>query len=243
VSPDEAKQVLLLYRPETSDAEDPEVIQAMEVARGDRDLARWFENHCAFQRAMRAGFARIEAPAHLKLALLAGPKIVPLRPWWRRPAWFAAAAAVALVFGLLSLRPAHRVPDRFADFRAMMVSKAIREYRMDFVTPDMGQLRKQFARRGAPADYEVIPGLENLSLTGGGLLAWRDHPVSMVCFEKRNKQMLFLFVMRRDALKDPPPSEPQLAKVSIKMTASWSRGDKTYVLAGSDEPGFGSKYF
>ena len=57
--------------------------------------------------------------------------------------------------------------------------------------------------------------------------------------------MLFLFVLNRSALKDPPPaatSDPELAKVDGLFTVSWTRGADAYVLAGSDEPQFAEKY-
>ena len=64
----------------------------------------------------------------------------------------------------------------------------------------------------------------------------------MVCFDRGDKQMLFLFVMRRTALKDPPPEKPQLAKLHQMLTASWTQGDNTYILAGPEETGFDKKY-
>jgi hypothetical protein len=133
-------------------------------------------------------------------------------------------------------------PDRFANYQARMVSQALREYRMDLVTNDMRQVRQFMAARGAPDDYHVPQGLERLQLTGGGLLAWRSNPVAMVCFDRGDKQMLFLFVMKRTALKDPPPEAPQVSKVSQILTVSWTRGDNTYVLAGPEEAGFVQKY-
>jgi hypothetical protein len=43
-------------------------------------------------------------------------------------------------------------------------------------------------------------------------------------------------VTKRNAFKDPPPLQtPQLDVVHNYMTASWSRGDTSYVLAGSGE--------
>jgi hypothetical protein len=98
------------------------------------------------------------------------------------------------------------------------------------------------ASRGAPADYDLTRGLGRLQLTGGGRLTWRSHPVAMVCFDRGDKQMLFLFVMKRSAVKDPPPETPQLAKVRVLLTASWTRGDNTYVLAGPEEADFAKKY-
>jgi hypothetical protein len=64
----------------------------------------------------------------------------------------------------------------------------------------------------------------------------------MVCFDKGLKQMLFLFVLDRSAVKDPPPPTPQLAQVNQLAAASWTDGDKAYLLAGSPEPDFLRKY-
>ena len=242
MTPSQAKEILLLYRPGTADAEDPQVVAAVGVARQDPELARWFERHCAFQNAMRAKLRQIEVPMHLKAALLAQQKIVPPPIWWQRPVWLSAAAAVLLFLGLagLWLKPAN--PDRLANFQARMVSTALREYRMDLVTNDMRQLRQFIAGKGAPAEYQLTKGLEKLQLTGGGCLQWRSHPVAMVCFNRGDDQMLFLFVMKRSALKDPPAETPQVAKVTELQTVSWTRGEYTYVLMGPEEPQFLRKY-
>ena len=238
----QAKDMLLLYRPGTADAEDPQVVAAIALARRDHELARWFEQHCAFQNAMRTKLRQIEVPAHLKAALLAQQNIVRPPIWWQRPAWLSAAAAVVLFLGVAAiwLKPAN--PNRFANFQARMVSTAVREYRMDLVTNDMRQLRQFIAGRGAPSGYQLTKGLEKLQLTGGGCLQWRSHPVAMVCFNRGDDQMLFLFVMKRSALKDPPSETPEVSKVTELQTVSWTQGEYTYVLAGPEEPQFLRKY-
>jgi hypothetical protein len=246
VSSLEAKEILLLYRPGTADAADPQIAEALELAGRDPELGRWLEQHRAFQKAMRAKFQQIEVPAHLRTSLLiqggAQPKVIPPQAWWRSPVWLTAAAAVLLLLGLTGVWLQPRTPDRFANYQARMVSQALREYRMDLVTNDMQQIRQFMAQRGAPADYDVGRGLERLQLTGGGLLTWRSNPVSMVCFDRGDKQMLFLFVMKRSAVKDPPPETPQLARVRQMVTVSWTRGENTYVLAGPEETDFARKY-
>jgi hypothetical protein len=242
----EAREILLLYRPGTADAADPEMAQALALARQDPELARWFEQHRAFQKTMRAGFRQIEVPAHLKASLLiqkpAPRTIVTPQVWWRRPVWLSAAAAMLLVFGLARAWLKPHVPDRFANFQSRMVGEAQLAYRMDLETNDMQQVRQYMAIHGAPADYDLTPGLERLQLTGGGRLTWRSKPVTMVCFDRGNKQMLFLFVMKRSGVKDPPPKTPQLVKVRQMLAASWTHGDNTYVLAGPEEADFLKKY-
>lgn len=66
----EAKEVLLLYRPGIADAADPQIAEALELVGRDPELRRWFDQHSAFQKAMRAKFRQIEVPAHLKASLL-----------------------------------------------------------------------------------------------------------------------------------------------------------------------------
>lgn len=235
----EAKQILLLYRPQ--DAADPEMTAALELTRQDPELKQWFDQHCAFQQAVRTNLRRIQPPPHLKDALLAQMKVVA-PPWWQRPAWLAAAAAVMLLAGIWAVWQPAAPLNQFANFQQRMISTAQREYRMDLLTSDMTRLRQFIARQGAPADYNLTRGLEKLALTGGGLLHWRNNPVAMVCFDRGDKQMLFLFVMKKAAVKDPPPETPQLAKVTNLYAMSWSHGDKTYLLAGPPETDFSSKY-
>jgi hypothetical protein len=240
--PSEAKEILLLYRPGTPDEADAQVVEALECARRDPELARWLEKHQAFQAAVQTKLRQIEVPQHFKDALLARQKTIPAPTAWRTPVWLAAAAAVALLLGWAAFWQKPPVPDRFHNFRDTMVSIAIRQYRMDLVTNDMRQLRQFVAARGAPADYQVPQGLEMLELTGGAALSWRTNPVAMVCFKQKGTSMLYLFAMKRGVLKDPPPEQPKVTKVSELLTASWTKGDLAYVLAGPDEPDFASKY-
>jgi uncharacterized membrane protein YbaN (DUF454 family) len=246
VNNSEAREILLLYRPGTAELADPQMAEALSLARQDPELGHWFEQHRAFQKAMRAGLQQIEVPAHLRTSLLARMSVQPtvMTPpaWWRNPVWLTAAAAVVLLLGLAGVWLKPRSADQFANFESRMVGEAQREYRMDLVTNDMRQIRQFMASRGAPADYDMTQGLERLQLTGGGRLTWRSNPVAMVCFDRGDKQMLFLFVMKRSAVKDPPPETPQLARVNQMVTASWSRGDNTYVLAGPEEADFLKKY-
>ena len=67
------KEILLLYRPGTADAEDPQIAEAIELSRHDPELGRWFGQHQRFQAAIRAKLRQIEPPKHLKFALLACP--------------------------------------------------------------------------------------------------------------------------------------------------------------------------
>ena len=235
----EAKKILQLYRPGNStDAADAEIAKALELARRDRELGGWLEEHNRFQTALQAKFREIPAPAHLKEALLAERKTIPLA-WWRKPESLRVAAVIvffvglcALLAGLWTQSPA---ADAFGDYQSRMVRSALREYRMELLTNDLAQVRQLMASRGAPADFSVPKGLSRLQLTGGGVLRWRNNPVAMICYDRGDNQMLFLFVMNRSAVKDPPSAAPTFARVSKLSTVSWSEGDKTYLLAGPEQ--------
>jgi hypothetical protein len=233
VTPEQAKEILLLYRPGTADAEDLEMIEAVALARQEPELGRWFDQHRAYQTAMRAKFRELEAPEHLKLALLAGQRNIlppPVRAWWRQPVVWAAAAALVLLLGLVLLPRRPPVLDRFANYRETMVAAAVRGYNMEWQTANMEQLRSSIGSKGAPADYQLSTGLQQLNLLGGAVLHWRGHPVTMLCFGHGTGRS-WLFVMKTSGLPDPPAPGSNASKVSQLYTAGWSHGDDTYLLA------------
>ena len=231
---EEAKEILLLYRPGLD--EDHEFAEALDAARRDPELISWLEQHLATQAALRDKFREISPPASLKARLLSEAKIIrPPAAWWRRPVWLAAAACIALLIGLGSWFGHERKPDHFADFRQRMVETVLRRYGMDTNSSDGEVVRRYLASKGAPADYAIPKGMQQLKVMGGGLLRWRGHPVSMVCFDRGDKEILYFFVLERSATKDAPPDNFALAKVNKLMTASWSNGRQTYVLAAPED--------
>ena len=224
----QAKLILLRYRPGTADAEDPEVAEALEQVQRDPDLRLWFEQHCAFQKQVRDTIRGLPVPAPPVFE----PKIVPgPSAWWNRRAVWAAAAVLFLTGISLWLWSRPEPADGLENFCGRMARVALREYRMDLRTNEMMQLRQYFASNSAPADYILPNGLNSLPLTGGAVLTWRNKPVSMVCFDRGKQDMVFLFVVQRSNIPDPPPAMPEFTQVSKLMTARWTAGDKTYLLA------------
>jgi hypothetical protein len=229
-----AKRILELYRAGDPSVNEREMQTALEFTRNETEVKTWFEQHLAVERAVTDKFREIPVPASLKERLLAQPKIVRLQFAWSAKQWMQLAAAVAiLICGIATLLiyTAQSGEPRFAQFETRMVRSALREYKMEVFTKDMGQLRHWMEKRNAPADFQVPKGLSKLALTGGGVLHWHNHPVSMACFDRGDKKMLFLFVMDKSALNDPPSTEPQLDDVKKLAVASWSAGDKAYLLA------------
>ena len=235
----EAKQILLLYRPGIDDNE-PEIREALRFAETDAELKAWLEGHKEFQRAAKQKFQKISVPENLRTKILTQQKIVRPQFAFRNVA-LAIAAIVVLFLGLTVLfYPKNS--NRFAEYESRMVRGVLREYHMDLVTNDLSQIRLSMAAHGAPSEFALPRGLEKLQVVGGGALKWRSNPVTMVCFNRGDGQMLFFFVLDRAAVKDSPEKTPQIRTINRLQSASWTRGDKIYVLAGPEEPNFAQKY-
>jgi len=236
----------LRYRPGTTDGDDPEVARALDLARQNEELQHWLEKEQASQAAIRSKLRRIAVPRELKQKLLTERKII--RPEFRssRTLLMAAAALVVLsvVAALVWNRP--EPPPGFAQFQSRMVSTVLRQYRMEVASADMAAVRGFMAKNKAPADYVITPGLDRVPLAGGGVLRWQGHPVSMVCFYRRqtpeDKEMIYLFVMRRSALRDPPPFTPEVLDLKGMSTLSWTEGENIHMITGPQEPDFADKY-
>jgi hypothetical protein len=241
VNKQEAKRILLAFRPD--DPADPQITEALQEVERDPDLRQWYERQRAFHRTVSETFRQVTVPAGLKERILARRKIVAPPFWRRRPVLIAAAAAIVLLLALAGLwwRPG---PDRtFDTFRSRVVRSALREYRMDIVTNDAAQIRRYLAAQNAPADYRLNARLAKLPTVGAGLLSWLGRPVSMVCLDSGDAGMLFLFVVDRSAVQPAPPGTPEFLRVNKLMTASWTQGERTYVLAGHGAKETLQRYF
>jgi hypothetical protein len=252
VNREEAKTILLLYRPETADAGDPQIAGALALAKRDPELARWLDEHCARQNALRIKFRQIAAPAGLKEQIIseraAHERIVFRR---RKVVLMAVAATVValLILATLWLRPPAD-DNTLAIYRNRMVGAALRGYAMDLAANNPGQIRDYLKQNHAPADYVLPTPLEKVAVTGCAIESWQDVKVSMICFHTGKplppgeQGDLWLFVIDRASVKNAPPAgPPQLARVNYLITAVWAQGDKLYLLGTAGDERTIRQYF
>jgi hypothetical protein len=239
----QAQAILARYRSGIDDPTEPDVAAALEQAGRDPELGRWLEQHSALQRVIRSKLKEIVPPPGLERRILVGRRLVPLPTWQTRPRFLAVAASIVLFLGLATVWLMPRGTNRFADYQERMVRGALRNYRMDLVTNDLVQIRSYLLKNQTHGEYQLTRELEKLPGEGCAILSWNGRRVSMVCFDAGDQRDLYLFVINRADLRDPPPTPaPQFKKVNKLMTASWSAGDKTYVLAGPGDQEFLRRY-
>jgi hypothetical protein len=238
VTRDEAKTILLPYRPETAATDDPQTAAALALAKRDPELARWLEKHCARQHMLREKFRQIAAPVGLKEQIVSEQKAQSKIISWRRNTALATAAAMAalIVLTLFWFRPREK-DDTFAVYQNQMAGVALRGYAMDLATDNPTQIRAYLAQNRAPANYDLPASLQKVAVTGCAIEGWQNVKVSMICF-RTGRQLpsgqssdLWLFVIDRAAMKDAPAANArQFIRVNKLMTATWTQGDKLYLL-------------
>jgi len=242
VNPEEARTILLLYRPGSTDAGDPQIAEALLLAARDPVLASWLAEHCARQEALRTKFRGIAAPAGLKEQIISEQAAQEKSVFRRQNLAFAAAVIVAVLVVLVPFWfPHSKREDAFATWQNRMAGVALRGYGMDFMTNNPAAIRVFLAQQSAPADY-VLPGpLEKTAVAGCAIEDWQGAKVSMICFHTGRplppgqQSDLWLFVMDRSRMKTaPPPGSRQFVQISRLRAVTWTQGDRLYML-GTEE--------
>lgn len=238
---DEAKQILLLYRPETADAGDPQIAEALALAKSDAELSQWLAEHCARQNNLRNKFRQVAAPAGLMEQIVseqAASQRMILNPWRFAQIAVATAAGVMLfLLGLFWLNQASPADDTLAIFKQQMAGHALRGYAMDLQTNDAGQIQAFLKQQHAPADYTLPGPLQQAAQTGCAVESWQSTRISMICFRTGQplapgtQSDLWLFVADQASVKDARlDSTPQISKVNRLVTATWAENGKVYLL-------------
>jgi hypothetical protein len=252
----EAKTILLLYRPGTADADDPQIAGSLTLAKREPELARWLEKHSARQEALRNKFRQITVPAGLKEQIISEQAVQAMTNYRRRRnTVFAAVASVAAVAILLFALSSSWLPQRqnndntLAVYQNQMAGIALRGYGMDLTTNDSEQIRAYLTHNKAPSDYALPAALQKTAVTGCAVVGWQNVKVSMICFRTgrpmppNQSSDLWLFVVDRASLKDAPEnSQPRFAAVKGLITAVWAQGDRVYLLGTEGDESTIMKY-
>jgi hypothetical protein len=243
VNIEEAKQILLIYRPGTSDAEDPEVAAALELVKSDAELARWFEEHCARQIALRNKFREINLPAGLKEQIIS-ERASAAKKTSRRNV-FVGIAAVAAIFVALAFlwtmlfprtEQPHPLANTMPNYLRQMATIALNSYYMTAAT-NSTQVQSYLAQQKSPSDYVLSAGLQKVAVSGCAVEDWQGAKASLICFQTKplpqgQQGDLWLFVIDQASVQGGSSvTATQYAQTCGLMTATWTQDGKLYVLA------------
>lgn len=246
----EAKEILKLYRPGSADATDPAFTEALALCERDVELKNWFEHHCALFAALRAKFRQINVPEGLKEQIVAERRVHTTPVWQRAVLVVGALAAALLVTFQIQQHWRPSEPVKFADYCNFMESVALRGYSMDNNSTSLDQIRTFLSQKQAVADYVLPADLEkNAKPVGCVATTWQGKNVSMICFQSgrplaANQQSdLWLFISDETIAKDSPKKNtPTYKNENGVVTASWTVGNRTYVLAAQGDQQFLSRF-
>jgi hypothetical protein len=236
---EEAKEILLPYRHGIDDADDPQIAEALALAKQDQELGRWLEEHGARQNLLRDKFQGISTPDGLMQQIISEHAATKRVSFLQRHR-LAAALAVVVVLALVGLYSWEQMPkedDRLITYQGQMAFQAQSGYAMDLATNDATQIREYLKQKNAPADFALTEPLKHATLTGCKVENFLGQNVSMICFHTGSSSSdpkvsdLWLFVADRKAVQDAPEAgPPQIAKAGLLITATWTEDGKLYLL-------------
>jgi len=234
----EAKLILQAYRPGGRDTFDPLFAEALEQARRDPELQKWFAEEQALDSQIQSKLRpAVAVPRDLKANLLALRKMIRPVPWWFQPMKLAAAAAIVLLIGLAAFLLLPQKPTQLVLFREKMVRYSMQEHgHVTFESPDITKIQQWLQTRGVDANFELPAGLQGKPAQGCRVVDWNGHQATMICFVLEDGKHMDLFVMDRAGLPGfPEGGAPQIVKTDGLRMATWAKGGKVYLLTGDNK--------
>jgi hypothetical protein len=232
---EEAQFILHAYRANGEDADDPQFEEALALVRNDPDLARWFAREQALDAAIAESIHSVAPPPNLRTQLLLARKVMPPRPWWRKPVSLAAAAAVALLISAASLWWLRRSAEtEFASFRATMIEASLDMTKhIDVMGLDADELKRWLIEHHGDPGFVLPPGLADKGIMGCKVLEWHGHRVTLLCLKFGGKHVDVFVINESDLPRVSLGPTPVFASEGSLTTATWHRQGKIYFLAGN----------
>ena len=238
---EEAKLILQAYRPSGQDISDPLVAEALERARRNPELKKWFAEGQAVDLRVQAKLrTAVVVPPELKANLLSLEKISRAESRLRRPLWLAVAAAVILLLALSAfwLRP--QDPAQLAAFREKMVHYSMEEREhVTFESSDIAKIQEWLQSHGIKTDFDLPGGLHGKYAEGCRVVDWNGQKATMICFVLPGHQHVDFFVMDRAGLPElSENSGLRFAQIDSVKTMAWAKGNRVCLLTGNADKKF-----
>ncbi len=226
----EAKFILRAYRANGADATAPEMQSALEQARRDPALAKWFEAECALDRVIAEKIAACPVSPPLRATILAGAKLSRPTPWWRQTWALAAAASLALMLGLAALfYPRAVAPglglERFA------TNYTVNGIYLKNESANLGELRAWLGKNGVELPEKLPANLTQFPPMGCRTIDYDGVKVALVCFYKNDAGYHLFMAKKTDMPRADFPEKLHVASLAKGWnSAAWSDETHHYVL-------------
>ena len=229
---DKAQSILSVYRLGDQDEADPFFAEAKAELARNPELANWFAQEQAFDRAISEKLADLVAPFGLKTRILANATPVATRQWSWTARFALAAAALFLLAQVIGLwRTQSEKTRTLAHYQQEMVSFIKLDPPLEVESHDLAKMQTWLSQENAPSKMDLPRRLATLQPVGCRVLRFRDHKVTLLCFKRGGDNLAHLFVVDRAALpKLKPGAKPVFAGEGEWMTASWAKEDDAYML-------------
>jgi hypothetical protein len=231
---DEAKFVLSAFRPRGEDADEPQMTRALLQAGRDPELLRWLDEAREFDLFVASKLEEsMPVPAELRTNIRIGAQVGRSAKRSVRLVLIGTATAMVLVgsFGLLlpSAQPLEGWQQATLEEIAGLTSGQIP---FDEKSNDLGELQDWLKDAKAPNAATLPPGLSRLGAVGCKTLSWDNQLVSIICFGGGKAGLVHLVIVDRQGPRNAPRlNAPRWIERGAWLTATWSSGDQTYMLA------------
>ena len=236
----EAKFILSAYRPSGMDADDPQIAEAIAQMRQDPVLEEWFKTELEFDAAFARQVQSIPVPETLRNNILAGSKVSTPKPVRKNPwlpgNWLAIAATFVVLAGIAGIWLRQNRSESLSGWQTgalkTIASMQAGHEQFDAASPDAAKLQAWLQAKNAPLPGTLPASLQSLASLGCKTLTWKDRTVSIICFNLGNDKAIHLVVVDRNGLPEAPPDgRPRFVRNGDWITASWSEGGKSMMLA------------
>lgn len=230
----EAKFVLHAYRPSGADAGDATFSAAIEQAKQDPVLGRWFEAQQAFDRALTAKLGSVQPPAGLRESILTGAKLSQsggaARSWWRQPTWLAAAASVALLLAAgLALWPKQAAAGEA--LAAFAIGDTLHQEHGGEEGPETTAFQAMLSQPNRRLGASLPVAFDALRSHGCRTIRFEGRDVLEICFEREGKWFHCYVARCADFPSLAGRIAPTFKDEQGASAAAWSDGNHVYVVA------------
>ncbi len=247
MNPQEARLILQCRRARGQDDSLPAMAEARQTIENLPDLIKELEDDAAFDALIGEKLRSITVPSALRSSILAGARITPQIPWWRRRLTvFSAAALLAIGVSSLLVKPqlfpsGHEIAKTQAnagltEFRDA-TTKKVNNGGIHFskASGDFSELQTYLASHSTSHAEKISSSLSPLPTHGCEIFQWQGHQVTLVCFETQDAGTVHLFTINASDLP-ADLSAPLLASVNGWETITWKQDGKIMQLIGHTTP-------